>query len=239
MKNYLRLSKFATKVSRIIPAITGKVCGKQTKKENAFVILNSDNDYGFYIQRLVRELKKYPELIEIPKVLRKANLRNIETGNLIVFGDATGSTNFDYRVVRDARELDHLDGRRFKAYDIINDFDKIVKKVRAYADDNIDNENDYEFSDYDVFVKNRKKDRKPKTCRTVEINIDCNIGQRTPKYKTHSFEENYTIFDNWVKVGYNQYDIYVDLFGNQFIYINGAKLFVNKDRYGKRYLTKR
>ena len=172
-------------------------------------------------------------------MLRKASLRNIETGNLIVFGDATGKVDYDYRVVRNAHELDHLDGRRFKAYDIINDFDKIIKKLKAYAYDNIDN--DYCFSDYDIIVE---RERKPKT-RNIEINIDCNVKRRTPRHVTNlsllraeAGDEKVTIFDNWVKVGYNQYDVYVDLFGREIVYIHGAKFFIEEDRLGRKYLTK-
>jgi hypothetical protein len=234
MKNYLSLSNLTTSVKRIVPSISCKCAGKKTKKENAFVVLNSDNDYGFYMRRLAKELERYPELSEIPKILRTRSLKNIETGNLIVFGDATGGIDYDYRVEKDAKNLDHLDGRRFKAYDIINDFDKVIKKLKAYADDN--NSAD------EIYLAVGKKAKK---VETFDVEINVNVHKGHPIYRANIavlrpeiLAQKVTVFNNWVKVGYNQYDIYCDLFGNEFIYVDGVKFFVEQDRYGRKYLAK-
>jgi hypothetical protein len=233
MKNYLKLSSLSTAIGRIIPSCACKSTGKKTQKEGAFVVLNSDNDYGFYVKRLAREVEALG-LSEIPKILRRTSLKNIETGNLIVFGDATGSVDYDFRVEADAHNLDHLDGRRFKAYDIINDFDKIIKRLKTYSSVNED-EVDY------VVVEERKA---PK-CKTIDVVINANVYAKRPKYQVNIAvlrpklsEQKVTVFDNWVKVGYNQYDIYCNLFGDKFIYVEGVKFFIHKDRYGNEYLTK-
>jgi hypothetical protein len=237
MKNYLSLSNLSAAVTRIVPCISSKPAKRKTRKENAFVVLNSDNDYGFYVRRLAREISKYPELREIPKSLRRKSFKAIETGNLIVFGDCNGSTDYDFRIEEEARNLDHLDGRRFKAYDIINDFDKVLKKLKAYASDN---DNLDEEEGHTCCGKKKSKSE----VETIDININVNTHAKPAKY-THNIailrnevlEEKVTVFNNWVKVGYNQYDIYCDLFGNEFIYINGQKFGIEKDRRGKKYLV--
>jgi hypothetical protein len=47
--------------------------------------------------------------------------------------------------------------------------------------------------------------------------------------------EKVSIFYNFVKVGYDQYDIY-DLFGSKYVNIEGDLLEIKSDRYGKKYL---
>lgn len=230
MKNYLSLSNLSEKFTQIIPCVQSKKA-KKVKKSLPFVILNSDNDYGFYVRRLVKEIQKNSELLEQPKILRKKSLKNIETGDLIVFGDNLGNVEYDYRIETDPKNLDHLDGRSFKVYDIINDFDKVIKRLKKYV---AENKGEY------VFVEEEET-----YGRIAEINIDVNVHQKAPKVTTPIAilrnavcEEKVTIFDNWVKVGYNQYDIYVDLFGREIVYIDGNKFFVQEDRFGRKYLSK-
>jgi hypothetical protein len=234
MKNYLSLSNLSEPVARIISACSCKSKAKQVSKEMPFVVLNSDADCGFYVRRLIKEISRF-DLLEQPKVLRKKSLKGIETGDLIVFGDTQGTVNYDYRVETEAAKLDHLDGRKFKVYDLINDFDKVIKRLKRFAE-----ENDGE--EY-LLVKENKKCKCEEN--VSEININLNVHNRIPKSVTHVAilrkeinEEKVTIFDNWVKVGYNQYDIYVDLFGKEFIYVSGSKFYVKEDRFGRKYLTK-
>jgi hypothetical protein len=231
MKNYLSLSNLSQTFTQIVPCLQSKKA-KKVKKSLPFVVLNSDNDYGFYMRRLVKEIKKYAELTEQPKILRKKSLKNIETGDLLVFGDCLGNVGYDYRVETNHRSLDHLDGRSFKVYDIINDFDKVIKRLKKYVA-----ENNGEF----LLVE----DNDEPEVRVTEIQIDVNVHKRSPKsvipiaiLRNDVCEEKVTIFDNWVKVGYNQYDIYVDLFGREIVYIDGSKFYVKEDRFGRKYLSK-
>jgi hypothetical protein len=118
----------------------------------------------------------------------------------------------------------------------MNDFGKIIKKLKAYVNDNV-------CSDEEEYIIIEEKEPKTKTFN-VEINIG--VPKRSPKYRANIAvlrpeiqAEKVTVFNNWVKVGYNQYDIYLDLFGNEFIYVEGEKFFINKDRYGRKYLVKK
>ena len=231
MKNYLRLSNFTETVSRILP-MTHSSKTKKVAKAMPFVVLNSDADYGFYVARLAKEINKLG-LTEQPKVLRCKSLKNIEEGNLIVFGDTIGSVDYDYRVETDSRKLDHLDGRKFKAYDLKSDFDKVIKRLKKYSSENSE--------DYLLVVE----DDDNSEVSVNEININVNLHNKRPLSVTPiSFiheaisEEKVHIFDNWVKIGYNQFDIYVDWFGKEFIYVDGNKFWIKEDRHGRKYLTK-
>lgn len=229
MKNYLSLSNLSEKITQIVPCVKSKFSSK-VKKAFPFVILNTDHDNGFYVKRLIKEIKKYSELTEMPKVLRKKSLKNIETHDLIVFGDNLGTINYDYRVETNPNSLDHLDGRVFKVYDIKEDFDKILKRLKKYVNENNNNEL-YLVEEEDVKVS--------------EVIISVNEVKHTPKVRiplailrNNVSQEKVTIFDSWVKVGYNQYDIFVDLLGNEVVYIDGHKFYIKEDRFGRRYLSK-
>lgn len=228
MKNYLKLSELSETVTRIIPCLKNKQ-KKQLNKKLPFVVLNTDDDYGLYVRRLVEEIKRL-DLVQQPKVLRKKSIKNIERMDLIVFGDAKGNLDYDYRVETNAEALDHLDGRIFKVYDITTDFHKVIKRLRSYASENEGNEEV-------VIVKER-------SVPVTEIDIDVTIHERKPRkqipillIKNKVKEEKVTIFDNWVKVGYNQYDIYVDLNGRERVYIDGVRYFIEQDHFGRKYLS--
>lgn len=231
MKNYLKLSSVSEIFTNIIPLSSyGK--GKTTSKEKPFVILNTDLDNGLYIRRLVEQIKNYEVLNEQPKVLRKRSLKNIKTGDLILFGDMLGSVNYDYRVETDAKSLDHIDGRRFKVYDLITDFTKVIKRLEKYVEENY-----LSGKVLDIFEDEED-------VKVTNININVNTLNRRPSYVTPIAilkpvvkEEKVTIFDNWVKIGYNQYDIMCNLFGDEFIYVSGNKYFIKSDRFGRKYLT--
>jgi len=229
MKNYLKLSNLSNAVERIIPCLSSNNKSKKVKKEKSFVVLNSDNNDGFYVRRLTKEINRFG-LKEQPKILRKRSLKNIYKGDLIVFGDCNGTIDYDYRVETNVDNLDHLDGRQFKAYDLINDFDKILKRLGKYVAANDER-----------YIAVDDEDEP----RVTEINVDVTVSKKHPKsyvplaiLLNDVCEEKVTIFDNWVKVGYNQYDIYVDFFGNEFVYIGGNKYFVKEDLWGRKYLTK-
>lgn len=231
MKQYLKLSSLSDAITAIIPFKNSKKAAK-VKKEFSFVVLNSDNDYGFYVKRFVKEINRFQQLVEQPKALRVCSLKNIKTGDLIVFGDCLGNIDYDYRVELDPRELDHLDGRSVKVYDLISDFQKIIRRLHNYVEANETKK---------VVYKRKPKQEK----EVVDIEINLNLTRRYPKSKVPyailtnhlCTEEKVTIFHNWVKVGYNQYDIFVDFNGREYVYIDGHKFQIKEDRWGRRYLS--
>lgn len=236
MKNYLSLSNISANIKQIIPASLTRQRERKLFKKNSFVVYNSDA-LGYFTSKLIKEINKYPGLIEIPKVLRKGSLKTIEVGDLIVFGDTTKTVGYDYRVVKDAHSLDYLDGRKFKTYDMIADFNQIIKKLRNYvADNSVDVEVEEEY----ICIPATKKAHK---VRTYDVVLTPDRFKKSNKYHVnlaiiHSDikEQKVTIFDNWVKVGYDQYDIYANMKGEEFIYVEGHKYFIEKDRFGRKYL---
>jgi hypothetical protein len=238
MRNYLKLSNLSEVITRIIPGIN---VNKERKlsKEMPFVVLNSDSDYGFYMQRLVKQLNKFG-LEEQPKILRKRSLKNIESGDLIVFGDVLGSNDFDYRVETNPRNLDNLDGRKFKAYDLIADWSKIMKRLEKYASENYSDEDEY------ILVEEKKNKKVPAHAKSyINFLYDAGVlntehlSYEVPSFHLHNAvsEQKVTIFNNWVKIGYNQYTIFCNLLGQEFIYVKGNKLYIKKDRLGRKYLV--
>lgn len=224
MKNYLILSESLETFARVIGLKPNSESKKTKEKEYPFVVLNTDNDYGFYVRRLVEEIKSVGELSQIPKVLRIKSLKEIKTGDLIVFGDSNGLIDYDFRIETNAKRLEHLDGRKYKVYDLIKDFNKVIDRLHKYAEAN--------------FNLGSKEETE------VEINVNVNVPLDRTNYKSivgvsypYVNKEKVTIFDNWVKIGYNQYDIFVDLFGNEMIYVDGYKFFVKEDRFGRKYLS--
>jgi len=258
---FLNLSQNVSNLSNLL--LRG---GKQrTNRKSSFVIINTDGSNGYYVKALIKELKKYP-------FLRKefgASIKQMQAMDVIVFGS---SKKFDYYVEKDIDVLDRLDGRKFKAYDLINDFTYILKAIERYIVKNYVNDynNNYDFEEsrhlgllgnYSIpRIKQQPICRiqpikqkhifvgdifEEEDDREVIVNVNLNQGgqQRLVK-KQHSDRpvqyntcyDKVTVHNNWVKIGYNQYDIYRDEYYNEYVNINGDTIPVKEDRYGKKYL---
>ena len=208
-------------------------------KKNPFVIVNTDNNRGLYVKKLEQEIAKYKNL---SSENGETKFHDIQTSNLIVFGD---SPKFDYRTEMNYITLNSLVGKDVKVFDLVDDYSSIVRRLATYCKNN--------------GVKRLVKYRDDEDSLTIRINIreeepkkkvicPCVFGRcAAPKAektlvnvysKPDVKVEKITVHSNWVKVGYNQYDIYVDLFGSEFIVLeDGDKLFVKEDRFGRRYLA--
>jgi hypothetical protein len=214
-------------------------------KKNPFIIVNTDDDHGLYVKKLEKEFAKYKGL-EIAD--GETGLHGIETGNLIVFGD---SRKFDYRIEMNYVTLASLTGKDVKVYDIINDYDKIVRRLATYCKNNgIKRKANYR-NDCLVDLKVTLIEEKPtkKVCPLLNNVLGRNLKLYTPKVektlvniyskqKPDVTVEQVTVHSDWVKIGWNQYDIYVDMLGNELITLeDGERLYVKTDRFGRRYLA--
>lgn len=226
---FLQLSEVITGV------ITLPVEAKE--KKNPFIIVNTDNDRGLYIKKLEQEIAKYKNLVSAD---RDPKFLSIETKDLIVFGD---SINFDYRI-KDMNyiTLNSLIGKDVKVYDLVGDYSKIVRRLATYCKNNgIRRKAAYRDEDLTVRV-NLVVDQPRKTvCPLLRGQYVSPQVERTlvnVYSKPDVSVEKITVHTNWVKIGYNQYDIFVDLFGGEFIVLeDGQKMFVKTDRFGRRYLA--
>ena len=219
-------------------------------KKESFVVVNTDLLYGHYIHNIINTMKSYG-LVEQDARYGAKRAKKIKTGDALVVGDCTSTFKYDFRVVKHKNldQIDELDGRRFKVYDAIEDYEKILAKIKAYAKAN-DTQYpgccSYGSASYFNHYKRKKKKKEEVTKVTINVDFDeepqpvfmkrdvCSFKRVDPVRTT----EKATFFCDWVKVGQHQFDILLDALGNEYIE-DGArnKYYIREDRYGQRYLT--
>lgn len=235
MKLYLNISPDQAKPTK-------RIISRQSNNTNrpALVIFNTDLDYGKYVQALARIMKGLG-MVERSKQFSDVPLKKIQTGEFIVVGNENPWEDYDYEVMINQQDVENLDGRRFrKVYDIIDDWKEIVKKLSGYGMKN---------SARRCLCKLDLCEKREEFVRPIGINVvsreqQCNVLRQkrvvVQQYTPTRRDEKITIFETWVKIGFNQYDIYVDMFGNKYInHESGKKLYVAEDRYGRSFLVKR
>ena len=217
--------------------ITGVVMlsAEVKEKRNPFIIVNTDNNRGLYVRKLEQEIAKYKNL----KSQTRDKLRDIETTNLIVFGD---SPNFDYRIDMNYFTIASLSGKKdLKVYDLVDDFDRIVRRLSTYCSNNGIKKTSYAPATRYSCVCVEEPKPAPVRCPLFRGQYTAPAVERTlvsVYAKPNVSVEKITVHSNWVKIGYNSYDIYVDLLGNEVIFLeDGEKMYVKTDRFGRRYLT--
>ena len=226
---------------------------KNTKKRESFIIINNDNAGGVYIHSIANTL--------VNSGLQQQDLRfggkclkNIKLFDAIVVGDCDSTFDYDFRVVKhkNQKSLNKLDGRSFKVYDIVRDYEKVLCKIKAYAKANRIGEYKYYKSRY-PFGRRPKVQQIP-YCRESAQAFKCPFFEEQPKpvfaaRNVSAFHrvdpirttEKATFFSDWVKIGMHQFDYEYDCVGNQYIE-DGArnKYYIGEDRYGgRRFLVTR
>jgi len=228
-----------------VSAFTEKVTNNnKSGKKYPFVVLNdATNGYAKLLFGLFQV-----EVIENELVNKRGtpHISQAKEGDVIVFGDGR---NYDYRILKDPKEVFSLDERKYchtKNIFSIMEFEKLIGFVHKYSKANTATVS-YEDDDirFDCIcieepIKRRKPKRKPKKSKKEKPILIHVLGGIVAEGVVVLLEEKNVdsvhIFRNWVKIGYDQYDIYVDLFGNEFIIVDGTKLFINEDYRGRKYL---
>jgi hypothetical protein len=240
MKNQFAFLQLSDNISGI--AI---LTGEAKEKKNPFVIVNTDNDRGLYIKNLEKEIAKYKNL---KSETGDTRFSDIETSNLIVFGD---SPNFDYRIDMNYTTIISLTGKKdVKVYDLVEDYSKIVRRLSTYCKNN-GNKRKFAYRNEDVNLRVNINVHEERPACSVwqqrQTKVECPLlanakrtlinvySQPKPEVKL----EEITVFAYWVKIGYKQYDILVDLndASECIILEDGQKLLVKEDRFGRRYLA--
>ena len=218
---------------------------KNTKKKESFIIVNTDpSNGGVYIHNVINTLVN-SGLQQQDTRFGGKNANKIKLGDAIVVGDCNSNFDYDFRIVKDKNldTLDELDGRKFKIYGVIEDYTKVINKIKAYAKTNRIGEYKYQYP-------RRSFGRKPRCTAPTQININVNCEEEPrpvfTKRNVSAFhrvdpirtQEKTTFFSDWVKVGMHQFDIEYDVLGNQFI-SDGAlnKYYISENRYGRRFLV--
>ena len=228
MRDNFNFLKFSETITDII-----LLPNEAKEKKYPFIVVNTDNNRGLYVKKLESMMSKY-RLIPFDGV----KIRDIRTSDLIIFG---GNVQYDYKIEMNYVKLHALAGKKFKVFDIVDDFDKIVRRLETYCKYNKVRckcfESYYDRPCCSDIIEVRLVEEKPKK------KVICPF-RKTKKTLVDIYDkpdisvDKVTVFDNWVKIGWNQYDIYVDLLRKEFITLeDGEKLYVKTDRFGRRYLA--
>ena len=213
---------------------------KSRKRKYPFVVVNTDKFHGKYVKELAREVKEYNELTKLPGTLK---LKHIQQNQIIVFGDVKCG-KYSYRVVNEQQTQDNLnfiDERKLKVFNLVEDFDEIIDQLEKYVEKN----NTY----YKPPIRNWLSDRfckptlrkRPIYNKPREVIIEVEI----PRYKTYVpkkkkpvlFYEDVKVHHNWVRVGWNQFDIKQNDNCERYIKTPQGKFYVEEDSYGQGYLV--
>jgi hypothetical protein len=231
---------FANSIKGII------ISSVKMEKKNPFIIVNTDSNRGLYLKKFVQELKKYRNLVQAPD---DVDLRDLDFGELIVFGDGQ---KYDYRVEMEYYLLNTLVGKNVKVFDLVDDYDSIVRRLQRYCENNNIRRIARQSEDVckvKINITVTEEDApKKKTSWCPFFQEKKDVKKKSVKYpkalvnvyeqeKPAEILEKVTVHSNWVKIGWNSYDIYLDRWNNEFISLeDGTKFFVKTDRFGKRYL---
>ena len=202
------------------------------KKQDApFIVINSDKRNGLYVKKLARLIADY----DLTAKYGDDDIAQLGALDAIVFDAKRG---FDYYFLSTSEMLANAD--KFEvAYDLIEDFKKIEWRLKETFGDT---KPKVTTGTVDRAIIITAKQLQPQPVITFQpirryVSGIATIEEARPVVSTVKAEK-ITIFDNWVKIGFNQFDIYVDLFGNEFIaHPTEGKLFIKVDRHGRKYLT--
>jgi hypothetical protein len=185
-----------------------------SSKNAPFAVLITDTgESKLYIKKFKRLLTKYPGLLEASSRFRRKSLKNAEYLDLIVFGN---NSSFDYIVLEN--ELEMLKIQTRKIYQLVEDYDQVVKALEEYVEkNNIRKEEDVD----------------------IEINLNITIEEAPVKPKKVATYEVVDIFDTFVRVGWDIYEIYVDTYTGKELVKIGNKVFqIKKNLFGQKYLSR-
>lgn len=165
------------------------------------------DDRGYaYLESLQRVLKSSARTI-------KSAVNNLEYGDTIVF------TPEEVYVETDIRKASKL---RLTSLSLVNDYNKVEKAIKNFFNN--------------VFVG--KTPKVPSCCKNCPLFATCSNQHEDRIYDGQyiTIEEKVSIMYNFVKVGYEQYDITSLFTGQQVVAIEDELFEVKKDRNGKKYL---
>lgn len=223
---------------RRITLISPTSKSSKKSKRAPFLVVNTDRKNGKYINKLVKEIRKH----HLDEADFGIDLSYIQPLDIIIFGDAASSEDYDVRVTDDKDEVNELDGRKFKSsktFDLVEDWDEVIRQLEKYANNNYSytRPRDLICCTVEERKQQQRRERKNKKSHTIYA-ISGNVDIIDTSLEEEWREKKVTIFCNFVKIGYNMYDIYVDLCGNEFIFYGKrkTKLFVNTSIWGEKYL---
>ena len=219
MKQFIRLGNPLAEVNKILEN------RKRAKDKPIIFVVNDDVDYGLYVKKLVNVANRLGL-----DAYSKADLKHIEKGDLIIFGDDyIYEEDFDYRVSDDVEENvaeGEYDNKSTVVLKLTKDLDKIIELLK----DNYRKERKVkDETGHRMFVRLGVSERKFDPFKEKDVRQFILMSAQPE-------EEDVRIHDNIVKIGYNIYKILEDEFGNEYVDVKGELRRILVDRYGKKYL---
>lgn len=206
------------------------------KKKYKFAVLV--DEYGKdkkYLNRLVKLLKKeFPFLKQASCCVTTKRIHKAKKGDVIIFGLRS---SYDFRVVSGDYWNDLRYNRHFKFAKLRRDWSKVKRFLDIYAEENYPEE--YYDDGYYCYVA------KPVTSSYKGLRVVLSSPKKkavrvvTKKKKSKgSLElEEVAVHHNFVRVGYDVFDIYENRQGEEYVKIDGNTYWVDRDPYGKDKLS--
>lgn len=221
------------------------------KKYKFAIFVDEHGRERLHLKKLIELLEdKYPYLKQAGRCNRERLISNAKVKDVIVFGAAKRS---DFAVVSAADYDDLTDDRRFTLVNLQGNFKKVKKLLARYAEANYPGK--FEKEDYyccnrnssfffleeeqqpssnwwdDVVVLDVPKPKK----RRSNITVERPISNKKRKNATHL--EEVSVHHNFVKVGFDVFDIDETIRGDEFVKIDGSTYFIDRDSFGNGILS--
>lgn len=187
---------------------------RNLKKKDGFVVIMTDEGKDrLYLKKLIRLIRKNELLVQAPASMRDKALSSTEYLDFIAFGL---NNDFDYTVIEDENEMKKY--KMKKVFNLVEDFDSIVKALDLYLDSN----------------------NKKSSDDDLEIEIKITIEEDAPvkKNKSSKVYDVVEIYDRFVRIGWDVYDIYVDVdTKREYVFVGNFRYEIKKDIFGRKYLA--
>ena len=242
--------------------LSSSVIPLRGEREYPFVIVITDDN--LYLKNLKKQISNFG-LVEVQKPYRTKSLKKAQYGDVIIFGDSI-NYDFrvePFTTSQGQQILDQLDKRTFVVHDI-RESNKIYRRMEKFSKaskpsslfsifgnifkpSQLQQKESYSPMMYcsPPFVVQPqpqvettritlrvKEEPKPEPRRGIVLDPQSYI------YPTvYTSLEDVRIHDNWVKVGYDQFDILTDQFGRKYTIIDGNTYYIVTTRYGEEYLS--
>jgi hypothetical protein len=155
----------------------------------------------------------YPRLQESRRYGAK-RIGAARKGDVIIFGI---SSKYDYRLMSKEEFEEYSDEHHVSTLYLSEDFELVEESLELY-----------------VRKLRKKKNNKKDDCCNVYVYIDddCSLYYEEQQEQEELYLDKMQVFHNFVKVGYDVYDIYLDESDNEFVKIDGRKYWIDRDYYG-------
>ena len=205
------------------------------KKYKFAILIDERGSDKLYLKRLITMLKEdFSFLKEECRLTREKSITKGKLGDIIVFGT---HPKFDFTTVSKTEfeeEYDHLE-----VFGLQQEFSKVKLQLKKYVSNRHNYTVDCELTkhayiyedDYDEDFVVVRKTRKVKPVKKVVVKV------KSSARKAQTVLDEVRVHHEYVQVGWDNYTIYLDAHGDEFIVVDGNVYFVERNSSGKGWLT--